>query len=231
MDKKHEYICVPHECSPKLEKILIIRWINTSQLFPQLPCHHPLGSWKKRSWWQRCRWGMGPEIWTSVDCLWTQLNPNLSAGQTNIKCLIWHNLQGCSSTHLVSGWLQWIISIIGGQYLVFYNIWLIWMCSFSPAACSASDNANNNNLSSVQFNRSVVSDSLWSHESQHTRPPCPWPTPGVHSTQVHRVSDAIQPSHPLSSPSPPAPNPSQHQSLFQWVNSSHEVAKGLEFQL
>ena len=42
---------------------------------------------------------------------------------------------------------------------------------------------------------------------------------------VHRVSDAIQPSHPLSSPSPLAPNPSQHQSLFQWVNSSHEVAK------
>ena len=41
-------------------------------------------------------------------------------------------------------------------------------------------------------------------------------------THVHRVSDAIQPSHPLSSPSPPAPN---HQSLFQWVNSSHEVAK------
>ena len=47
---------------------------------------------------------------------------------------------------------------------------------------------------------------------------------------VHRVSDAIQPSHPLSSPSPPAPNPSQHQSLFQWVNSSHEVARVLEFQ-
>ena len=48
---------------------------------------------------------------------------------------------------------------------------------------------------------------------------------------VHRVRDAIQPSHPLSSPSPPARNPSQHQSLFQWVNSSHEVAKVLEFQL
>ena len=43
--------------------------------------------------------------------------------------------------------------------------------------------------------------------------------------------DAIQPSHPLSSPSPPAPNPSQHQGLFQWVNSSHEVAKVLKFQL
>ena len=44
-------------------------------------------------------------------------------------------------------------------------------------------------------------------------------------THVHRVSDTIQPSHPLSSPSPLAPNPSQHQSLFQWVNSLHEVAK------
>ena len=49
-------------------------------------------------------------------------------------------------------------------------------------------------------------------------------------THVHQVGDAIQPSHPLSSPSPPAPNPSQHQGLFQWVNSSHEVAKVLEFQ-
>ena len=49
-------------------------------------------------------------------------------------------------------------------------------------------------------------------------------------TQVHRVGDAIQPSHPLSSPSPPAPNPSQHQALFQWVSSSQEVAKVLVFQ-
>ena len=49
--------------------------------------------------------------------------------------------------------------------------------------------------------------------------------PKFTQTQVHRVGDAIQPSHPLSSPSPSAPNPSQHQSLFQRVNSSHEVAK------
>ena len=48
-------------------------------------------------------------------------------------------------------------------------------------------------------------------------------------THIHQFSDAIQPSHPLSSPSPPAFNPSQHQGLFQWVNSSHEVAKVLEF--
>ena len=50
-------------------------------------------------------------------------------------------------------------------------------------------------------------------------------------THFHWVSDAIQPSQSLSSPSPLAPNPSQHQGLFQWVNSLHEVAKILEFQL
>ena len=50
-------------------------------------------------------------------------------------------------------------------------------------------------------------------------------------THVHWVGDGIQPSHPLSSPSLPALNLSQQQGLFQWVNSSHEVAKVLEFQL
>ena len=49
-------------------------------------------------------------------------------------------------------------------------------------------------------------------------------------THVHRVSDTIQPSHPLSSPSAPALNLSQHQGLFKWVSSSHQVAKVLEFQ-
>ena len=48
-------------------------------------------------------------------------------------------------------------------------------------------------------------------------------------THVHLVGDAIHPSHPPSSPSPPAPNPSQHQGLFQWVNSLREAAKVLEF--
>ena len=73
---------------------------------------------------------------------------------------------------------------------------------------------------------------LWDHMN------CPMPGLPVHhqlpkftQTHVHWVSDAIQPSHRLSSPSPPFPNPSQHQSRFQWVNSSHEVAKILGFQL
>ena len=63
-------------------------------------------------------------------------------------------------------------------------------------------------FSSVQVSRSVLSDSLRPHELQHARPPCPSP-------HVHRVGDAIQPSHPLSSPSPPALNLSQHQGLFK----------------
>ena len=50
-------------------------------------------------------------------------------------------------------------------------------------------------------------------------------------TYIHAISDAIQPSHPLSSPSPPAFNLSHNQGLFQWVSSSHQVAKVLEFQL
>ena len=86
---------------------------------------------------------------------------------------------------------------------------------------------------SVQFSHSVVSDSLRPHELQHARPPLPvhHHLPEFTQTHIYWVGDAIQSSHPLSSPSPPAPNLSQHQSLFQWVNSSHQVTKVLEFQL
>ena len=78
--------------------------------------------------------------------------------------------------------------------------------------------------SSVQFSHSVVSDSL--HPMNRSTPDLPvhHQLPEFTQTHIHRVNDAIQPSHPLSSPSPPAPNPSQYQSLFQWVNSSLEVA-------
>ena len=84
---------------------------------------------------------------------------------------------------------------------------------------------------SVQFSRSVMSDSC---------DPMNCSTPGlpVHhqllesiETYVHWVGDAIQPSHPLSSPSPPTLNLSEHQGLFKWVSSSHQTAKLLEFQL
>ena len=68
----------------------------------------------------------------------------------------------------------------------------------------------NNGNSLVQFSHSVVYDSLRPHGLKHTRPPCPSPTPGVYPAHVHWVGDAIQPSHPLSSPSPPTFYLSQH---------------------
>ena len=89
----------------------------------------------------------------------------------------------------------------------------------------------NHKVSVSQFSHSVMSDSLSPHGLQHTRPPCLSPTPGVIHTCVHWVSDAIQPSHPLSYPSPPAFSLSQHQDLFQWLSSLHQVTKVLEFQL
>ena len=86
-------------------------------------------------------------------------------------------------------------------------------------------------IQSVQFSRSVTSDFLQPHGLQNATPPCLSPTPGAYSTHVHWVTDAIQPSHLLSSPSPPAFNLSQHQGLLKWVSSSHQVAKVLKFQL
>ena len=86
-------------------------------------------------------------------------------------------------------------------------------------------------FSSIQFSHSVVSDSWRPHEPQHTSPPCPSPTPRVHPNPCPSSQWCHQPSHPLSSPSPPALNLSQHQGLFKWVSSSHHVAKVLEFQL
>ena len=85
--------------------------------------------------------------------------------------------------------------------------------------------------SSVEFSRSVMSDSLQPHGLQHTRFHCPSELPEFTQTHVHQVGDAIQPSHPLSSPSPPAFSLCQHQGLFQWVSSSHQVPKVLKFQL
>ena len=91
----------------------------------------------------------------------------------------------------------------------------------------ASQIPSNSRITSVQFSRSVVSDSLQPHGCL----PVHNQLPEFTQTHVHWVSDAIQPSHPLSSPSPSALNLSQHQGLFQWVSSSDQVTKVLELQL
>ena len=88
-------------------------------------------------------------------------------------------------------------------------------------------------FSSVQFSSVTQSCPTLLDPMNHSTPGLPVHHQLLEFTQTHvqRVSDTIQPSHHLLSPSLPAPNPSQHQGLFQWVNSSHEVAKVLEFQL
>ena len=83
----------------------------------------------------------------------------------------------------------------------------------------------------TQFSHSVVSDSLWPHGLQQPGLPVHHQFPEFTQTHVHRVGDAIQPSHPPSSPSPPTFNLSQHQGLFKCVSSLHQVAKVLKFQL
>ena len=84
-------------------------------------------------------------------------------------------------------------------------------------------------FSSDKFNCSVVSESLLSHGLKNARPPCPSANPGAIQTHIHWVGNIIEASNPLSSPSPPAFSLSQHQCLFQWVSSSHEVAKYCSF--
>ena len=92
------------------------------------------------------------------------------------------------------------------------------------AARQASLSISSVQFSSLQFSRSVV---ILCDPVNHSTPGLPvhHQLPEFTQTHVHRVSDPIQPSHPWSFPSSPAPNPSQHQSLFQWVNSSHEADK------
>ena len=81
---------------------------------------------------------------------------------------------------------------------------------------------------------SVTQSCLTLHDPMgHSTPGLPvhHQLPEFTQTHLHWVGDAIQPSHPLSSPSPQAFNLSQHQGLFKWVSSLHQVAKVLEFQL
>jgi len=121
------------------------------------------------------------------------------------------------------------------SFPILNTLWVCWRSAATAAQDSIPSEADGKCLSfgSVQFGSVTQSCPALFDPMKCSTPGLPvhHQLPEFTQTHVHRVSDAIQPSHPLSSPSPPAPNPSQHQSLSQWVNSSHEVAKVLEFQL
>ena len=119
---------------------------------------------------------------------------------------------------------------------------ICWLLSFSWKECTQEDLDSNHdtvidwfvgsNFGKSQFSSVAQSCPILCDPINHSMPGLPvhHQLPEFIQTHVHRVDDAIKPSHPLSPPSSPVPNPSQHQGLFQWVNSSHEVAKVLEFQ-
>ena len=110
-------------------------------------------------------------------------------------------------------------------------VFLVSLLILMPVSFCMSEKVFISPLCSVQFSHSVVSNSL--RPMNHSTPGLPvhHQLPEFTQTHVHWVGEAIQPSHPLSSPSPPVLNLSQHQGLFKWVCASHQVAKVLEFQL
>ena len=113
-----------------------------------------------------------------------------------------------------------------GKKITMYNI------CYKVILCNMENIANVFNNYSVQFNSITQLCPTLCDPMNHSMPGLPvhHQLPEFIQTHVHWVGDAIQPSHPLHSPAPSVSNPSQHQGLFQWINSSHEVAKVLEFQ-
>ena len=151
----------------------------------------------------------------------TNSSPGVPGGRLALTCLgIWSSEGFHAST--CSGICQPLSPLL---FNIVLEVWSFKILSGFFSSFSS--------LVSVQFSLVAQSCPTLCNPMNHSTPGLPvhHQLPEFTQTHVCRVGDAIQPSHPLSSPSPPAPNPSQHQSLFQWVNSSHEVAKVLEFQL
>ena len=134
----------------------------------------------------------------------------------------WHDLEQTGDF-----WLTWVLLHCAGWWRSLWG-WTPGPSSLWGLAWLAFSRVQHIQFSSVAQSCPTLCDPMnCSTPGLPVHHQLPEPT----QTHVHWVSDAIQPSHPLSSPSPLAPNPSQHQSLFQWVNTLHEVAKVLEFQL
>ena len=168
--------------------------------------------WKTPWWWERSK--AKGERGDRIRWLGGSMDLNLSKLWEIVKDKgAWHaaSLWGHKSQTLLRDWTTTTIS----NYSNF-----LYVCHYLPVQFSSVSSVAQLCLTLWDpLNSSTPGLSVHHHLPEFTQ------------THVHWVGDAIQPSHSLSSPSPPAPNPSQHQSLFQWVNSLHEVAKVLELQL
>ena len=142
-----------------------------------------------------------------LSCVWLFATPWIAAHQASLSFTIFQSLLKFMS----------IESVMPSNHLILCHP-LLLLPSIFPSMC-------------VYVSRSVMSSYLISHGLQHTRLPCPSPSPGPCSNSCPLISDRIQPSHPLLFPSPPAFNLSHHQGIFQWVDSSHQVTRVLELQL
>ena len=179
-----------------------------------LPLSLEVGRWPWPSRWTTA----AEDIQGKLRCPWTAVG---QGGKDTIRRVqrpgirVWHyHLQACSNQ-------QYPLSVlIYSKEAMMPSLWAV--CSYPESQ-----------MLSVQFSSVSQSCLTLCNPMNHSTPGLPvhHQLPESTQTHVHRVSDAIQPSHPLSSPFPPALNLSQHQSLFQWVNSLHQVAKVLEFQL
>ena len=195
--------------------------ITETGKFFSVPCEHPQ-KWDPPFW----KWQLPQTKLLGITD--TRLYNDVSFGTFQAKGLF------CYHRELTTlfNWLKWVCQLRYFQYRTTATKTTTnpyWLQQWR--ACIGFFNGKDQTRSDQI--RSVAQSSTLCDPMNRSTPglPVPHQLPEFTQTHVHRVSDAIQPSHPLSSPSPPAPNPSQHHSLFQWVNSSHEVAKVLEFQL
>ena len=188
-----------------------------SETVPCLLCQHQWHQLRSTvvSWWKP--WGCSSCFWAWIQpCHWLGLGTWASwMTPLSLRCLIFSSMQIQRQTK---------------QYYPNINVSHICSLKFSSSHIFESGRKQKNifQFSSVAQSCPTLCDPM---NCSTPGLPVHHQLPEFTQIHIHWVSDAILPSHPLSSPSPPAPNPSQHQSLFQWVNSSHEVAKVLEFQL
>ena len=182
---------------------------------------------KRRTVWQRMTWLNS--ITNSMEWIWANSGRQWGTGKSGVlqslRLQSWTQLSSWTTTTMS---IMWICCNLPSQWLISLHLNCFYFFTIMK------DDEMNILYILLIYISSVAQLCLTLCDSMD----CSRPGFPVHhqlleraQTHVHWVGDAIQASHPLSSPSPPTFNLSQHQGLFQWVSSSHQVAKVLEFQL